>query len=252
MEVTLLDGSYDNYVFILHGQDNHYAVIDPSAYDLVDTFLSERGGQLDFILNTHHHGDHIGGNKQLVEKYGCQVIGPVYEEKRIPNMDQMCRDGDVVSIFGYDARVMFLPGHTTGHIAFYFFDLGMVFCGDVLFSIGCGRMFEGTPKQFWGSLKRLRALPDKTEIYCTHEYTQANGAFAQEIDPDNQALKDYMAEVIAKRDQELRTVPTILETEKKVNPFLRADDVEFQKVLNMSGENPEDVFAFIRQAKDRF
>ena len=228
----------DNYVYILHEDaGNVTAVVDPGEADPVIDFLEAQDLTLSFILNTHHHGDHIGGNKKLCDTYGCQVIAPV-NETRIPDVDRSVEEGDHVEIGTSIARVIETPGHTLHHIVYYFEQDQALFCGDTLFSIGCGRLFEGSAEQMYHSLSKIKSLPDQTRVYCAHEYTAANIDFAHSVLSDNPDLKIYAEHVKTVRAQDLPTIPSTLEIEKKANPFLLAESVQ--------------QFAAYRQAKDQF
>lgn len=251
MKIEAIPLLQDNYAFaLIEGEE--MAIIDPSEAKPILDFVEKHGYRLSWILNTHHHHDHIGGNLTLKEASGAKIIASAYDQGRIPGQDIALRDGDSQNILGHEAKIIFIPGHTKGHIAYYFADNRALFCGDTLFSIGCGRLFEGTPQQMWHSLSRLAELPDDTRVYCGHEYTEANCRFAVTIDPENEALIAYIKEVKQKRANGLPTIPSILGTEKKANPFLRANDLKFLQKLGFSGYRAEDVFAEIRGMKDRF
>lgn len=243
----------DNYVYLLHDPETGATgVVDPAVADPVVAALNRRGWRLTHILNTHHHSDHTGGNLELKERTGCTIIGPRADTDRIPGIDVPVGQDDAVRLGNAEARVFDVPGHTKGHIAYWFADSDALFCGDTIFSLGCGRMFEGTPAQFWKSLKALRALPDSTRVYCAHEYTQANWRFCLSVDPDNPVLKARGEEINRLRAKGLPTVPSILGDEKAANPFLRADDPALADALGLSGQPPETVFAEVRKRKDRF
>lgn len=243
----------DNYGYLVHDKaSGETACIDtPEAAPILDS-LATRGWQLTQIWNTHHHYDHAGNNLELKEKTGCTIIGPAGEADKIPGLDRAVDDGDTVMLGRHAARVMNVGGHTLGHIAYHMADASVAFVGDSLFALGCGRVFEGTMAQMWASLEKLAALPDGTQIYCAHEYTSANAAFAVTIDPDNAALKTRVAEIAALRADNRPTVPTEIALERATNPFLRATDAAVQAHLGMSGAAPVDVFAEIRTRKDNF
>lgn len=253
LQVEIVPALSDNYNFLLtvEGGDA-VGVVDPSEAAPIVAALERRGLRLTHILNTHHHRDHIGGNEELRARYGAAIVGPASETARIPQMDVLLGDGDVYEFGGRRAEIFFVPGHTTGHIAYWFAEDAALFCGDTLFSLGCGRLFEGTPAQMWKSLTRLRALPPETRVYCAHEYTMSNGKFALTVEPDNQALRARMDEVARMRAAGLSTVPSTIGLERETNPFLRADVAELQKAAGRFGEDPVAVFAAIRQAKDGF
>lgn len=252
LEIELVPALSDNYVYLIRETETGtVAVVDPAEPDPVDAALMAHGWKPSIILNTHHHGDHIGGNAALIEKYGCKLIGPAAEVARIPNMDQTVKEGDRIQVGAEEAVVYETPGHTKGHIAFFFPGGPALFAGDTLFALGCGRMFEGTPAGFWDSLMKLRALPDDTRLYCGHEYTQSNARFALSVDPDNAALVAQAAEVDRRRGQNLPTVPSRLGDEKAANPFLRADDPALAARVGAAGD-PVKAFAEIRRRKDNF
>ena len=253
LEIELLPARSDNYIYLVREPDTGtVAVVDPATPDPVIQALEARGVSLDLILNTHHHHDHIGGNDALKERYGAVIIGPRADKHRIPDLDFEVGDGDVVRVGDQTATVIETPGHTRGHIAFWFQESAALFCGDTLFVLGCGRLFEGTPEQMWQSLTRLRALPDETRIYCGHEYTLSNARFAVTVEPDNAALRARAEQITELRARNAPTIPSTLGEEKRTNPFLRADVPEMQAAIGMAGAEPAAVFAEIRSRKDAF
>lgn len=243
----------DNYIYLLHDTaSGSTAVVDPALSQPVLDELKHQGWRLDWILNTHHHSDHVGGNLELKAKTGCQVIAANSDKDRIPGFDKGVDDGDVIKIGQYAAKVLATPGHTSGHIVYYFADAAALFCGDTLFSMGCGRLFEGSAEQMWQSLQKIKALPGDTRIYCAHEYTQANGWFALTVEPENPVLQQRIIEVNQLRAENRPTVPSILQQELDTNPFLREDSLALQRQINFEGETPVSVFAEIRRLKDHF
>ena len=253
LEVHQIPVFDDNYIYLARYDDEgHCAAIDPADPSATLAALDELGWKLTHILNTHHHPDHTGGNTTLKEATGCTIVGSVGEADKTPGIDQQVREGDIVTLGDVTARVIETPGHTLGHIAYWIESGDALFCGDTLFSMGCGRVFEGTPPQMWSSLVKLRNLPDSTRIYCAHEYTAANAAFSLSIEPDNTDLKARVAEVTALREQGKPTVPSLIGEEKKVNPFLRADVAACQAAIAMDGQEPAAVFTEIRSRKDNF
>jgi hydroxyacylglutathione hydrolase len=196
--------------------------------------------------------DHIAGVPELKQKYSPEIVGPKYDLARIPDIDVALEEGDTYQLGEETAEVFFTPGHTSGHIVYHFPDSHVLLSGDTLFSLGCGRVFEGTPEELWGGLKKLRDLPDETMIYCGHEYTLANAKFALSVDPDNEALKAQAAEVEEKRAGNEPTIPAPLGREKRTNPFLRADDPALMAAMDMAGSDAVSVFAAVRRAKDNF
>ena len=241
----------DNYGYLVHDPESgETACIDTPETEPILAALQETGWQLTQIWNTHHHFDHAGNNLEIKQKTGCTITGPAGEADKIPGLDRAVDDGDTVMLGRHEAHVLNVGGHTLGHIA-YHMD-GHAFVGDSLFALGCGRVFEGTMAQMWASLEKLNALPDGTKIYCAHEYTEANAAFAVTIDPDNAALQKRVAEIEALRAANKPTVPTEITLERATNPFLRAGDAAVQAHLGMSGAADVDVFSEIRSRKDNF
>jgi hydroxyacylglutathione hydrolase len=213
----------DNYAWRLRDPaSGAVAMVDPADAEAVAAAIGDR---LDLILLTHHHDDHIAGTDALRARYGCRVAGAAADAHRLPALDIALRDGDTLEFGGEAARVIDTPGHTRGHIAFHFPTSGILFCGDTLFSLGCGRLLEGTAAEMFASLARLAALPDATLVCCGHEYTQSNARFALHVDPDNAALQARAAEVTRLRAAGTPTVPSTLGSERAANPFLRAPDV---------------------------
>jgi hydroxyacylglutathione hydrolase len=243
----------DNYVYLVRESvSGGVAVVDPAVSADVLAEAQKLGWGITHILNTHHHGDHVGGNMEIKAATGCTIVGPGTDTARIPGLDVGVNDGDTFMFGAEAAKVFFVPGHTRGHIAYWFKGSDALFCGDTMFSIGCGRLFEGTPAQMWNSLSRLRDLPPQTRVYCAHEYTASNVRFAVTVEPDNKALRDYEAEVKEKRARNMPTVPSTLQLERAANPFLRADQPELQAAIGMTGQSPVDVFAEVRHRKDVF
>ena len=243
----------DNYGFLVHDvETGNTATVDTPEVGPINAALEEKGWQLTHILNTHHHFDHAGGNEELKERWGCTIVGAANDAHRIPGIDVTASDGDNFALGGSNAHVFETPGHTTGHIAFYFAEDGVAFVGDTIFALGCGRLFEGTPDQMWTSLSKLMALPDETVVYCAHEYTQANAAFALSVEPDNSALQSRAQEIADLRAKGIPTVPTTIGLERATNPFVRPDSVDLQSTIGMSGDDVVAVFAETRKRKDNF
>ena len=239
LEVAILPALTDNYIYVIYNRISGWtAAVDPSEASPVLNHVARFGGSLHQILCTHHHWDHVGGNVELKAATGCSVMGSRIDEKRIPGLDVGVEGGDSVTLGGEKVQILPIPGHTRGHIAYYFVESELLFCGDTVFSVGCGRIFEGTYSELWESLRRLSSLPPHTKIYCGHEYTLNNLNFALDIDPGNRALKKRHEEVVALTRQSLPTLPTTLHEELKLNPFLRAKDL--------------DQFTSLRQRKDNW
>ncbi len=243
----------DNYVYLAHcPETGATAVVDPAVTGPVFDALDQTGWTLTHILNTHHHGDHTGGNLEIKAQTGCTIVGPRADRDRIPGIDVEVGDGDTYALGKASAKVFDVPGHTRGHIAYWFEESEALFCGDTLFVMGCGRLFEGTPAQMVNSLAKFDALPDSTRVYCAHEYTQSNGRFALTVEPQNEALQSLMRDVDAKRRQGIPTVPSTLGQERATNPFLRPSSADIQATLGMPGADIVDVFAEVRRLKDNF
>jgi hydroxyacylglutathione hydrolase len=243
----------DNYVWLLREtQSGAVAVVDPSEAAPVKAKLDALGWRLTHILNTHHHWDHTGGNLELKEATGATIVGPKADRERIPGIDIALGEGDTYAFGREVAQVFDIPGHTRGHIAFWFPESEALFCGDTLFTLGCGRMFEGTAPQMFASLSKLAGLPGETRVFCGHEYTQANARFALTIEPNNTALKTRAARIDAQRAKGEPTVPATLALERATNPFLRAKERSVAQAVELDGRDPVAVFAEVRARKDRF
>lgn len=256
MDIYRLPARSDNYIFVLHdAQSKTAAVVDPADAPPVLNKLRELDAELVAIFNTHHHNDHVGGNRALLATFPkAQVYGGAKDEGRIPGQQHYLVEGDRITFANRTAQVFFVPGHTRGHIAYYFApasdeEPGELFCGDTLFAGGCGRLFEGTPAQMQPSLAKLRNLPDHTRIWCAHEYTLSNLKFAVGVDSGNEALRSRLNEVIEQRSQKQPTVPSMLGIEKATNPFLRWDSPSLQAIAQR--KDPVAVFGYIRKLKDK-
>jgi hydroxyacylglutathione hydrolase len=239
LEVVQVPVLSDNYVYLVHdAASGDTAVVDPAVAEPVLEAAAARDWRITQILNTHWHPDHVGANAAIKAATGCTITGPAGEAAKIPGLDRAVREGDEVRIGAETGRVIDVPGHTAGHNAYHFAGSGLLFCGDTLFAMGCGRLFEGTPEAMFASLGKLMALPDATLVYCAHEYTASNGRFALTVEPDNAALQARMAEVAAAREAGRPTVPSTIALERATNPFTRAGTV--------------DEFAVRRAGKDSF
>jgi len=253
IEIAQIPVLQDNYLYLAHDLvSGETAIIDPALEDETVDALNARGWKPTYIFNTHHHWDHVGANLALKERFGLKIIGPAADRDRIPGIDIAVGEGDQVFLGDAAADVLYVPGHTSGHIAYHFADSHALLCGDTLFAMGCGRLFEGTPDQMWSSLSKLMSLPDETQVYCAHEYTQANGKFALTVEPDNHDLITRMADVDEKRRSGMPTVPTSIGLEKATNPFLRPMSENIQETINLIGAPLPAVFAEVRRRKDNF
>jgi hydroxyacylglutathione hydrolase len=226
LEVVRVPALSDNYVWLVHDSlSGETAVVDPAEAAPVLAAAEQRGWRIGQIWNTHWHGDHIGGNAAIVAATGAKVTAPRAELAKIPAVDRAVGEGDRVHLGAHEALVWEVPAHTAGHIAYHFADEAIVFVGDTLFAMGCGRLFEGTAGQMFANMARLAALPPETRVYCAHEYTLSNGRFAIRAEPDNAAVAQRLAQVEAMRARGEATVPTTIALERATNPFMRADSV---------------------------
>jgi hydroxyacylglutathione hydrolase len=251
-EVRLFTCLSDNFGYLIHDPETAAtASIDAPEAGPIIKALEREGWNLTDVLVTHHHHDHVGGIAELKQKYNCRVVAPHDKKVAIANADQRVANGDVVKVGGLLARVLETPGHTLDHISYVFDSEKIVFAADTLFSIGCGRVFEGTYPVMWDSLLKLRALPDDFRLYCGHEYTAANVKFALTVDPSNPALQARAEEVAKLRAANQPTVPTLMGEEKKANVFLRADEPSIAANLHMKGASPADVFGELRERKNK-
>lgn len=255
MDIIPLPAFRDNYIWLLH-DDRHAVVVDPGDAVPVRQYLARQGLRLAAILVTHHHPDHVGGLAELLAAATVPVFGPAAEN--IEGVSRPVAEGDTVSLdeLGVELSVLDIPGHTSGHVAYYAAGLGAVFCGDTLFSAGCGRLFEGTPPQLAASLAKLAALPDETRVYCTHEYTLSNLAFARVAEPDNAERDEWASRCEALRAANQPTLPSTIGREKAINPFLRCDRPGVVRaVAARAGTAPRDpiaCLAALRAWKDVF
>ena len=243
----------DNYGVLLHDPGSGAtAAIDAPEAAPIEAALKATGWTLSDILVTHHHGDHTGGIAELKAWHKCRVVAPRREAAKIPLVDETVAEGNSVKVGTLTAKVIETPGHTSGHITYWFGADKLAFAGDTLFSIGCGRVIEGTPEMMWASLLKLRQLPGDTRVYCGHEYTLANIKFAQTIEPGNAALATRARQAAAQVAAGKPTVPTMIDEEKAANVFLRADDPAVAAAVGLTSKPPAQVFAEVRARKNRF
>ena len=235
MQITTIPCLTDNYAYII--SDNKYktvGVVDPSEAAPIISFLKKKKLKLDYILNTHHHFDHIGGNEELKKIYNSKVVGYKGDAERIPEINILVENNQIWKADNFEAKIIHIPGHTSGHIGFYFFNEKQIFTGDTLFSLGCGKIFEGTYQEMFTSLNKIKSLPEDTKIYCGHEYTLQNSKFCIKHDPENLDLQNKISKIKKKLENSLPTIPSILKDEIECNIFLRAKNVEtFSKLRDL-------------------
>lgn len=253
MEIIQIPVLRDNYIYLLHDDASETTVaVDPAEALPVLEVLESRGWTLTHILNTHHHGDHVGGNRALKLATGCRIFGWSKAPEWIPDINEQVGEGDQIQLGHLRAEVIAVPGHTRHHLAFWFAKDRALFCGDTLFGMGCGRLLGGTAEQLWASLGRLRQFPGETRVFCTHEYTQNNGRFALTVDPENADLKARMRVVDLARAAGKFTVPFLLSEEWATNPFLRPESQVIRAQLGMEEATDLAVFTELRRRKDAF
>lgn len=253
-QIELIPCLKDNYAYLLHDTEARVTgVVDPSESEPIMKALEKRDLHLAYILNTHHHWDHTGGNLDLKSRFNAKVIGPYADRDRIPGIDVALRDGDTWMFGTQKMLVMDTPGHTRGHVCLFFPDSKAIFTGDTLFSLSCGRLFEGTPEQMWTSLSKITSFPDDTNVYCGHEYTLSNAEFSLTLEPSNENLRSYYRKVKELRQAGLPTIPTSIGLEKACNPFLRLSSAEVRaSVAIPPNANDVQVLAAVRTAKDNW
>jgi hydroxyacylglutathione hydrolase len=235
MRVEIIPCLQDNYSYLIIDENNNSAcVVDPGEAKPIVDYLKNKNIKLRYILNTHHHFDHIGGNEYLKKKFGSIVVGFKKDINRIPEIDVLLEDNQIWKAENFEAKIIHIPGHTSGHICFHFFQEKLVFTGDTLFSLGCGRIFEGTYKEMFESLNKIKSLPEETKVYCGHEYTLSNLKFCIKYNPENQNLKKKAENIKKKIDNGLPTIPSTIKDELECNIFLRANDLEsFSKLRDL-------------------
>ena len=235
MKIQIIPCLQDNYSYLIINEENNTAcVIDPSEADPIIEYLENNEIKLKFILNTHHHYDHVGGNQELKKRYGASVIGYIGDKERIPQIDILLNDKETWVDKNFEAKIIYIPGHTLGHICFYFYKEQSVFTGDTLFSLGCGRIFEGTYSQMFDSLMKIKELPQNTKVYCGHEYTKKNSDFCLIYDANNENLKSKIRDIDIKLKDGLPTIPSTIKDELECNIFLRSDNLgAFSKLRDL-------------------
>ena len=235
MRVEIIPCLQDNYSYLIIDENNNSAcVVDPGEAKPIVDYLKNKNIKLKYILNTHHHFDHIGGNEYLKKKFGSIVVGFKKDINRIPEIDVLLEDNQIWKAENFEAKIIHIPGHTSGHICFHFFQDKLVFTGDTLFSLGCGRIFEGTYKEMFESLNKIKSLPEETKVYCGHEYTLSNLKFCIKYNPENRNLKKKAENIKKKIDNGLPTIPSTIKDELECNIFLRANDLEsFSKLRDL-------------------
>ncbi len=252
MNVELIPCLNDNYSYLIYEKNSKMvAIVDPSDFKTCDRIINKYE-KLDFILNTHHHADHVDGNQKLKKKYNSKVIGFKKDKERIPGIDIVLEDNQEFEIGNLSFKIIFIPGHTKGHIAFYFEKENVIFTGDTLFSLGCGRVFEGSHEDMFNSLNKLKVLPLETKIYCGHEYTKKNLDFCLKYDTENPSLTEKAKSVIFNVKKGLPTIPTTLKEELNTNIFLRCNNLKLKKVLNLEHSSDLELFSKLRDLKDDF
>ena len=252
MIVEIIPCLNDNYSYIIHEKEtNTVSIVDPSEFEACDKSINKYK-KLDFILNTHHHIDHVGANIELKKKYKSKILGSDSDKDRIPGIDIFLKDNQKQKIGNLEFKVIFTPGHTKGHIVYFFNKEKIAFTGDTLFSLGCGRVFEGTYEEMYNSLKKIKSLPLDTKIYCGHEYTKSNLNFCSAYDSRNSLLKKKEIDIQKKLNSNQPTIPSTLEQEIKTNIFLRCNDPDVKQALGLKDSSEIEVFSKLRDLKDSF
>ena len=253
MQITPIPCLSDNYAYVINDINfKTIGVIDPSESKPIISFLEKKNLKLNYILNTHHHFDHIGGNVELKKKYNAKIVGFVGDKHRIPGIDIGLKNDEIWNFGNSIVKILHIPGHTLGHICFFFEKEKIAFTGDTLFSLGCGKIFEGTHKQMLSSLNKIKKLPKNTKIYCGHEYTLKNAKFCMKYDKNNINLEKHFEKIKVLRSKNIPTIPSTLEDELKSNIFLRCDQNDLKIKLNMKNQEDFKVFRKVRDLKDSF
>ena len=252
MIVEIIPCLSDNYSYLIYEKEtNTVSIIDPSEFEACDKII-KKYKKLDYIFNTHHHADHVDGNLKLKDKYNSKILGFYLDKDRIPGINILLKENKKHKIGNLDFEVIFTPGHTKGHVAFFFTKEKVIFTGDTLFSLGCGRVFEGTHEEMFNSLNKIKNLPLDTKIYCGHEYTNSNLNFCLKHDPNNTHLKDKEIDIKKKLNSNHPTIPSTIADEIKTNIFLRCDDPEIKHGLGLKDSSDVEVFSKLRDLKDTF
>jgi hydroxyacylglutathione hydrolase len=253
MNVNLIPCLSDNYSYcIVNPETKQACIIDPAEFLPIDTFLNKNNLHLNYILNTHHHSDHVGANIELKNKYKCKIAGFAPDKTRIPGIDIFLEDKQLWKCLNLEFEIHHVPGHTSGHIFYYNKKENMAFVGDVVFSSGCGRIFEGSSEDMFNSINKIKKLPSETKIFCGHEYTQSNLKFCLSIIPHDKELKQKEMQVQSLRKNNQPTIPTTVGHEKKTNIFFRTNDLEIRKAINLLGASDLEIFTKLRKLKDNF
>ena len=253
LDINIVPCLQDNYSFVIHNTETGtVGVVDPSEFEPINNFIKIKFKKIDYILNTHHHFDHTGGNLDLQKKYGAKIIGFKKDERRIPGINIKLSDNENFKLGNIDFEIFFIPGHTSGHICFYSKSEKVIFTGDTLFSLGCGKVFEGTHQEMLRSLNFIKKLPVDTKIFCGHEYTKKNLDFCIKYEINNNKLEERKKWIISRLDQKLPTIPITLKEELNTNIFLRCDNPEVKKSLRMENSTELEVFKKLRDLKDVF
>ncbi len=252
MIIEIIPCLSDNYSYLIYEKkSNTISIVDPAEFEACDKVINKYK-KLDFILNTHHHADHVGANLELKKKYNSKILGSNSDKDRIPGIDMLLKENQKQKIGNLEFEVIFVPGHTKGHIVFFFSKEKVAFTGDTLFSLGCGRIFEGTHKEMLKSLNKIKNLPLDTKIYCGHEYTKSNLNFCLAYDPNNTFLKEREIDVLKKLKSNRPTIPSTLDQEIRTNIFLRCNDPEIKSTLGLNDSSEVEVFSKLRDLKDTF
>jgi len=253
LEINIISCLQDNYSYIIRdSKADIVGVIDPSEFKPIDNFIKEKFNKIDFILNTHHHFDHTGGNLELKKKYNCKIVGSLKDDKRIPGLDIKLQNNDTFKFGNIEFKIILVPGHTRGHICLYSNKEKIIFTGDTLFSLGCGRVFEGTYSQMLASLNKIKNLPKHTSVYCGHEYTKKNLDFCSKLEFNNHFLKEKKKWIDSRISKKEPTLPVTIENELNTNVFLRCEFPSVKKSLGMETSSELEIFKKLRDLKDSF